>query len=278
MNDEWWCGKSGQGGICNIECSKLTDADITDDLSCGRTIISETMDRTNDGFSAWPIYTARCKVNASNYSRGCGFDDQLDDRSTAVTTTTSTEATTTVRTKTEILADGGVVFEVCDMAKELLNYDIPIEELDIWMCIIERESQFNSSSVSRLHQDGSREHGLFRVSNNYWCSPPGKGTGCNIDCAKLMDADISDDIACVKTIFAADGFAAWGSYNRWCKASRKAYSRICDLVPTAPLVPVSGITVTKGKVYELCDLAQELLYTHKIPKGEINTWVSSELP
>lgn len=30
----------------------------------------------------------------------------------------------------------------------------------------------------------------------------------------------------------------------------------------------------KGKIYERCELAQELFFKHKLPKEQIHTWVS----
>lgn len=51
INDAWWCGKNGVGGICNVECSKLRDNDIGDDFACGRIIFRETMAKSGDGFT-----------------------------------------------------------------------------------------------------------------------------------------------------------------------------------------------------------------------------------
>lgn len=274
INDEWWCGKNGVGGLCNIDCAKLVDSNIADDLKCGQTIVRETGAKAasgGDGFTAWPIYTDSCKANANNYIRDCGFTEGLMPIRPSTVVQAKVEPT-----KTELQPDGGIVFEVCDMARQLLDNNIPLEELDIWMCIIHRESNFNTSKVSIQHSDGSREHGLFQVSDTWWCSPPGNGTGCNIDCAKFKDTNITDDVTCALTIRnSREGFSAWESYNRWCKASRIAYSRSCDLVPSTALVP--AFKPADGSVYELCNLAQELLFIHKIPKEEINTWVNTFL-
>lgn len=69
INDKYWCGP----GSCNVDCSKLLDGDITDDLMCGKIIVAETQkySPTKDGFTAWPIYTTRCKENAKSYIDGC---------------------------------------------------------------------------------------------------------------------------------------------------------------------------------------------------------------
>lgn len=73
INDKYWCGP----GSCNVACSKLLDGDITDDLMCGKVIVAETQkySSTKDGFTAWPIYTTRCKENAKSYIEGC-FDQK----------------------------------------------------------------------------------------------------------------------------------------------------------------------------------------------------------
>lgn len=160
---EWWCGLDGPGGICGIECSKLADNEITDDLKCAQLIVRETMAKSGDGFTAWPIYTTRCKANATDYISECGFG-------TIPPRVIETPTPTTPRTETITLPSGGIAFEACDMARELLKNNVPMDELDTWMCIIERESNFNTSAISIEHPDGSHERGMCAL-----CSfPPEK--------------------------------------------------------------------------------------------------------
>jgi hypothetical protein len=115
------------------------------------------------------------------------------------------------------------VYERCELARELKEvYDIPEDQVSTWVCIAQHESQFNTSAVGHLNADGSGDHGLFQISDLYWCSPPGEGWACGVSCADLEDDDIKDDIVCAKRIYrqhqrlSGDGFTAWAVYGAYC--------------------------------------------------------------
>jgi len=129
------------------------------------------------------------------------------------------------------------VYERCELARELKEvHDIPDEQVATWVCIAQHESQFNTSAVGHLNGDGSGDHGLFQISDLYWCSPPGKGWACGVSCADLEDDDIKDDMVCVKRIYrqhqklSGDGFTAWAVYGAYCsnKDSVVKYLEGCD--------------------------------------------------
>lgn len=124
---------------------------------------------------------------------------------------------------------------------------------------------------------GSREHGLFKISDNYWCSPPGKGKGCNMSCDKLHDYDIADDIRCAQRIYSAEGFNAWESYQVRCRFRTEKYTKECFPAEAGVTDPSESTTqqqaIPPGKVYGLCELAQELRFVHDLPMDQINTWV-----
>lgn len=62
INDAWWCGQNGVGGICNIECSKFRDSNIGDDFACGRLIFRETMAKSGDGFTGKKNYSTKKRL------------------------------------------------------------------------------------------------------------------------------------------------------------------------------------------------------------------------
>nr|CAI5832882.1 unnamed protein product [Callosobruchus analis] len=92
-----------------------------------------------------------------------------------------------------------------------------MDRLSTWVCIVQHESLFDTAAMNR----GSGDHGLFQISEIYWCSPP--GTGCNRDCSYFRDDDIADDVQCALTIhkehtrLSGDGFTAWAVYPLYCK-------------------------------------------------------------
>lgn len=69
------------------------------------------------------------------------------------------------------------------------------------MCIVQRESNFDTSAIGRLNADGSLDHGLFQISDIYWCLDGGVGKGCNAACTDFEDTDITDDVKCVTQIY-----------------------------------------------------------------------------
>jgi hypothetical protein len=73
-----------------------------------------------------------------------------------------------------------------------------------------------------MNGDGSGDHGLFQISDLFWCSPPGKGWACGVSCADLEDDDIKDDVVCARRIYrqhqriSGNGFTAWAVYGPHC--------------------------------------------------------------
>jgi hypothetical protein len=115
------------------------------------------------------------------------------------------------------------VYERCELVRELKKvHSIPEEQIATWVCIAKHESQLNTSAVGHVNGDGSGDHGLFQISDIYWCSPPGKGWVCGVSCAALEDDDIKDDVECAKRIhrhhqrMTGDGFTAWAVYQPYC--------------------------------------------------------------
>lgn len=94
------------------------------------------------------------------------------------------------------------IYERCELARELrYKHNVPLEQIHTWVCIVQRESNFDTSAIGRLNADGSLDHGLFQISDIYWCLNDGIGKGCNAACTDFEDADITDDVKCITQIF-----------------------------------------------------------------------------
>ncbi|XP_071051651.1 uncharacterized protein [Onthophagus taurus] len=122
------------------------------------------------------------------------------------------------------------VFERCELARELVDlHEIPINQVATWICIVEHESNYNTSAVNKA----SGDHGLFQISHLYWCSPPGNGFACGLPCSSFEDEDIEDDVVCARRIFRAhqrmtgNGFSAWVAYNHHCRWDVNKYIKGC---------------------------------------------------
>lgn len=123
------------------------------------------------------------------------------------------------------------IYEPCHFAHDLLAKGAPRAHVATWVCIATHESNLNTSAVGKKNHDGSSDHGIFQISDRYWCSP--QGWACNIPCHLLEDDDISDDWKCVRRIFrqhkvlSGNGFNAWSTYSANCKGDNSAYIHGC---------------------------------------------------
>ncbi|PSN54899.1 hypothetical protein C0J52_10258 [Blattella germanica] len=148
----------------------------------------------------------------------------------------------------------GKVYERCELARELRDvHDFPEDQVATWVCIARHESEFNTSAVGHANGDGSGDHGLFQISDIYWCSPPGKGWACGVTCAELEDDDISDDVACVKRIFrqhqklAGNGFTAWAVYSPFCSNVHAVDKFVEGCYDNVTTTSTTGATSKTGK-------------------------------
>nr|CAD7431002.1 unnamed protein product [Timema monikensis] len=118
-----------------------------------------------------------------------------------------------------LLGVQGRIYDHCELARELRDrHEVPINQIPTWVCIARHESGYNTSAVN--HYSG--DHGLFQISQLFWCSPPGQGWACGVTCAELEDDDIEDDVVCARRIFrqhqrmSGNGFTAWSVYRSRC--------------------------------------------------------------
>lgn len=116
---------------------------------------------------------------------------------------------------------------------------------------------------------------------------------CGIGCSHLEDSDIADDVRCARKIHSehmrlfGDGFTAWVAYEPYCKAQTQFTSdcftdnSVTTMAPAHPYtfptaastIAITPFTGKQGKIYNRCELANELLVKYKIPKEQLHTWL-----
>ncbi|KAH8366174.1 hypothetical protein KR093_009961 [Drosophila rubida] len=281
ISDLYWCSHNEGGGkACHIECDRLLDSDISDDVQCIRTIHEEHTRISGDGFTAWTVYNGHCRGRKQTEISSCFNSSELASNQI-------TAQSNAIKQKPKPKPKGKI-YNQCELAQELYHrHKLPMSEIPTWVCIAEHESSFNTAAVGRLNTDGSEDHGLFQISDLYWCSHnEGGGKACHIECDRLLDSDISDDVQCIRTIYeehtriSGDGFTAWTVYNGHCRGRKPAEISSCfnsSELATNQIKPHSNAIKPKpkpkGKIYNRCELAQELYHRHKLPMSEIPTWV-----
>lgn len=121
-------------------------------------------------------------------------------------------------------------YERCELARELKErHKLPANQIATWVCIVKYESNYNTDARNK----DSGDHGLFQISQLFWCSPPGEGRACNRACKDFRDEDITDDVACIKRIYrehqrlSGDGFNAWVAYQHYCRGDVSHYTENC---------------------------------------------------
>lgn len=259
-----------------------------------KSIFDEHQRLFGNGFHAWAVYEPHCRHQTSSYISDCFPNDIEFITNDIVTQKPITSVTTNA-------IDRGRAYERCELAKELrYRHNIPKNNIADWVCIAIFQSNLATSAK------GAHESGLFQISHEYWCSNDGtNGKGCNIECSQLEDSDITDDVQCAQHIYnthqyGGNGFSAWSVYEPYCSAGKSAqyiFGCFDDFSPSSVHGTVHDVItgfvnrfkpnenipqskpqqvhnpVNKGKVYDRCELAQELRYKHNVPLNQIHTWV-----
>lgn len=272
----YWCATKGTGYACNTNCASFRDDDIKDDVYCVKKIFKEHSRLSGNGFNAWTIYGYFCKGDTSKYIEDCP-DNSIEN--TIKTTTEVIEELDEDGYHFPPLPSPPKVYNRCELAKELKDvHQIPVDEIPTWVCIAQHESSFNTSANNPV----SGDHGLFQISEQYWCSIYIRGGGCNAKCSSFRNSDISDDVRCARTIFnehkaiSGDGFTAWSIYPQYCKGDTSKYIGGCPDANTTikPKKKSKKITAQyTERVYKRCELAKELKYIHNLPENQISTLI-----
>ncbi|XP_012267191.2 lysozyme C, milk isozyme-like [Athalia rosae] len=115
------------------------------------------------------------------------------------------------------------IYDRCDLARELWKrLDGNRDQVPTWVCIAFYESNFNTSAIGRLNGNWSWDHGLFQLSDRYWCGRNGVAGVCKVPCLSFRDDDLEDDLRCIEIIFkehqklSGNGFSAWATH-RMCR-------------------------------------------------------------
>ncbi|EDX09604.1 GD13037 [Drosophila simulans] len=229
ISDLFWCTHNDGGGKgCHIDCNRLLDSDISDDVKCVRTIHEEHTRISGDGFTAWTVYNGHCRQKTRADIASCFDGKDLPAEVAKPSKGNELVKKTSPTPKAKI-------YNRCELAKELYHrHKFPMREIPTWVCIAEHESSFNTAAVGKLNADGSEDHGLFQISDIYWCThDQTSGKACHIECDRLLDSDISDDVQCIRTIheehtrLSGDGFNAWTVYNGHCRNQNLAQLSDC---------------------------------------------------
>ncbi|XP_055839268.1 lysozyme-like [Episyrphus balteatus] len=105
----------------------------------------------------------------------------------------------------------------CELVKELVQkYKFDRSLLSNWVCMIEHESDRDTSKVTK-NANGSSRYGLFQISSKEWCKEGRKGGLCNARCEDFLDNMIADDAECAKKVQSRDGFKHWSGWNSVCR-------------------------------------------------------------
>jgi hypothetical protein len=111
------------------------------------------------------------------------------------------------------------------------------------ICLVRWESNFNTSAIGSLNSDGSLDHGLFQISDLFWCDhQQGMDSACGLTCESIIiysltnsfklkkfqkfsvgiiyisglrNEDIKDDVICAKRIFRQHQHLTGNGFNAW---------------------------------------------------------------
>lgn len=201
VSDKYWCSLDETSNGCNINCDSLKDADISDDIECIKTIFDKHKGLFNNGWTAFSPYENHCKYETAESISDC-YENEITSKIDVSIVPTKIKPSTTVK-------ETGKIYERCELAKELrYRHNVPLDLIPIYVCIAQYQSNFITS------KKGLNEHGIFQISDKYWCSLFGSGMSCGISCDYLENSDIADDVQCAQKIYTnhmrlfGDGFLA----------------------------------------------------------------------
>ncbi|XP_075298898.1 lysozyme C-like [Opisthocomus hoazin] len=99
-----------------------------------------------------------------------------------------------------------------------------------WICLVKHESNYNTEAYN--DNGPSRDYGIFQINSKYWCNDGktrGAVNGCRINCSKLLNNNLEDDIKCAKKIAEqARGLTPWYGWKNHCKGKNlSSYVKGC---------------------------------------------------
>lgn len=131
------------------------------------------------------------------------------------------------------------IYGRCEFAREIQTYGVPSDQVAVWTCIAQHESDYNTAAVNW----SSGDHGIYQINEHYWCSTSGTpGGDCNAVCSQFEDDDIADDTACAQLIYGKMGFKAWTTY-KFCNGDVSEYIAGCWFFNFSLFISVKYIPV-----------------------------------
>ncbi|KAM8981151.1 alpha-lactalbumin [Sarcophilus harrisii] len=117
-------------------------------------------------------------------------------------------------------ATQAIQFKKCELSQifkeEGMEKYFPLPEL---ICTVFHISGFETET--KVNNKGHQEYGIFQISNNGWCAEKEEDitkSVCGILCTKLLDDDITDDIACAKKILQLPKrLDYWKAHKTFCR-------------------------------------------------------------
>lgn len=111
----------------------------------------------------------------------------------------------------------------CEFVNELLKAGITDHDsIQDHICAAFRHELYKSS---KGYPENSEKVGIYGIERKRWCNL-GQVEGCGIDCSKLNDDDISDDIACATKILRLEGTNAFFQ-PKDCSYENKKEIKVC---------------------------------------------------
>lgn len=110
-------------------------------------------------------------------------------------------------------------YKMCEFAQEIFEkHNVSRSDIFKHMCI---------SSVSLDTSSDGTLLGIYGIGSEWWCGEKEPSGGCNLKCSKLIDDDLSDDVACVKKILSQQGLLAWDVTEQDCIEEHRHYVSEC---------------------------------------------------
>jgi hypothetical protein len=124
------------------------------------------------------------------------------------------------------------------------------EQAKTMVAIAYDESGFKPKAVSRPNTNGSKDYGLFQINTVHFRETAFVKNGWNA--TTLLDAHTNALAA--RTVFNAQGFKAWSTYNHGLSAIALGFGKSSDVAGAAPNLssgigisnPIDGITSAIG--------------------------------
>lgn len=114
-----------------------------------------------------------------------------------------------------LISSEAKIFNHVEIAHTL--YENGITDITRWLCMIKELSAFNSTYY-HVNENNESGNGIFSIYHPFWCGTNEAGGKCNINCVKLRDDDLHDDIECVKFILKDSGIEkGWPNAFEKCK-------------------------------------------------------------